>query len=54
MSEQMKMAMGTPVRPHHHGGPLMGVVGAAPPVAYYIWYGDWSGNSAVSILTDLA
>jgi len=34
----------------YHGGPLM--VGG--PNVYYIWYGDWSGNSADSILTNLA
>ena len=38
----------------YHGGPVMGVVGSAPVYAYYIWYGNWSGNSAVTILTDLA
>jgi hypothetical protein len=38
----------------YHGGPLMGVVGGSPVVAYYIWYGNWSGNSATTILTDLA
>lgn len=33
-----------------HGGPVMlGTVNA-----YYIWYGDWSGNSAVTILEDFA
>jgi hypothetical protein len=38
-----------------HGGPIMGVAGVSSPVnAYYIWYGNWSGNSAVNILTDLA
>ena len=31
----------------------MGVVGGPPVTAYYIWYGNWSGNSAVTILTDL-
>jgi hypothetical protein len=44
--------------PHHggggngisyHGGPV--VLGT--PNAYYIWYGNWSGNSATSILTTL-
>jgi hypothetical protein len=34
----------------YHGGPLM----TAGPNVYYIWYGDWSGNSATNILTDLA
>ena len=38
----------------YHGGPLMGVVGGTPVTAYYIWYGNWSGNTAVTILTDLA
>jgi len=34
----------------YHGGPVLtnGVN------VYYIWYGNWSGNSAVNILTDLA
>jgi hypothetical protein len=33
----------------YHGGPvLLGTTNV-----YYIWYGDWSGNSATSILTDL-
>src|SRR5689334_4475971 len=32
----------------YHGGPVMtGTVNA-----YYIWYGNWSGNSATTILTD--
>src|SRR5260370_3777632 len=38
----------------YHGGPLLGVVGQAPVYAYYIWYGNWSGNTATTILTDLA
>jgi hypothetical protein len=34
----------------YHGGPVMlGQVNA-----YYIWYGNWTGNSATTILTDLA
>jgi Phosphate-induced protein 1 conserved region len=34
----------------YHGGPVMlGTVNL-----YYIWYGNWSGNSATTILTDLA
>ena len=33
---------------NYHGGPVMlGTVNA-----YYIWYGNWSGNSAPTILTD--
>ena len=34
----------------YHGGPL--ILGTTN--VYYIWYGDWSGNSATSILPDLA
>jgi len=34
----------------YHGGPvLLGTTNA-----YYIWYGNWANNTAVSILTDLA
>src|SRR5262245_22389008 len=33
---------------NYHGGPVMlGTVNI-----YYIWYGNWSGNSATTILTD--
>jgi len=34
----------------YHGGPLI----TSGPTVYYIWYGNWSGNSATTILTDLA
>jgi hypothetical protein len=35
---------------NYHGGPVMlGTINV-----YYIWYGDWSGNSATTILTDFA
>ncbi|MEN3332780.1 MAG: hypothetical protein V7641_2145 [Blastocatellia bacterium] len=34
----------------YHGGPVM----LTTKTVYYIWYGNWSGNTAVSILTDLA
>jgi phosphate-induced protein 1 len=34
----------------YHGGPLL----LGTTNVYYIWYGNWSGNSATSILTDLA
>ena len=33
-----------------HGGPVM--IGTTN--IHYIWYGNWSGNSATTILTDLA
>ena len=35
---------------NYHGGPLI----LGPTHVYYIWYGNWSGNSATTILTDLA
>ncbi len=34
----------------YHGGPLI----LNTTNVYYIWYGNWSGNSATTILTDLA
>lgn len=34
----------------YHGGPVM----TSNTSIYYIWYGNWSGNSATSILTDFA
>lgn len=34
----------------YHNGPVL----TAPTNIYYIWYGNWSSNSATSILTDLA
>jgi hypothetical protein len=34
----------------YHGGPLM----LGTTKVYYIWYGDWSGNTATTILPDLA
>lgn len=35
---------------NYHGGPVM----LGPTGIYYIWYGNWSGNSATTILTDFA
>ncbi|HSQ80866.1 MAG TPA: hypothetical protein VLU54_06975 [Casimicrobiaceae bacterium] len=34
----------------YHGGP---VLNGSTTNVYYIWYGNWSGNSAVTILSDL-
>jgi hypothetical protein len=34
----------------YHGGPVM----LGTPNVYYIWYGNWIGNSATTILTDFA
>jgi hypothetical protein len=34
----------------YHGGPIM----TGTKTIYYIWYGNWSGNNATTILTDLA
>ena len=33
-----------------HGGPIM----RAPVNVYYIWYGNWSGNTAPTILDNFA
>ena len=46
---------GKPNRPgsngiSYHGGPV--ILGATD--VYFIWYGNWSGNSALSILPDFA
>jgi hypothetical protein len=35
---------------YYHGGPVM----LNTVNVYYIWYGDWSNNSATTILTDFA
>ena len=35
---------------YYHGGPLL----TSGVHLYYIWYGDWSGNTAPTILTDFA
>ena len=35
---------------NYHGGPLM----LGGNNVYYIWYGNWQGNTATTILTDLA
>ncbi len=36
----------------YHGGPVMGDPGGVN--VYYIWYGNWAGNTAVDILGHLA
>lgn len=36
---------------NYHGGPVL--TNAAGTDAYYIWYGNWSGNTATTILTNL-
>jgi hypothetical protein len=36
----------------YHGGPVMTATGGN--TLYYIWYGNWSGNSATTILPDFA
>lgn len=38
----------------YHGGPVMGTTTSTLPNVYFIWYGNWSGNTGVSILTNLA
>ena len=34
----------------NHGGPIL----TGTKTMYYIWYGNWAGNSATTILTDFA
>lgn len=41
---------GTTATIRYHGGPVM----LNTVNVYYIWYGNWAGNSATTILTDLA
>jgi hypothetical protein len=36
----------------YHGGPLLNSTNGTN--VYYIWYGNWSGNTATTILTNLA
>lgn len=43
-------AAGTQAGIRYHGGPVM----LNTVNIYYIWYGNWAGNTATSILTDLA
>jgi hypothetical protein len=38
----------------YHGGPVMLGDSNGFVNLYYIWYGNWSGNSATTILTDFA
>jgi hypothetical protein len=52
--EAPRVGLAAANRIRYHGGPLLGVVGQAPTYVYFIWYGNWSGNSATTILTDLA
>jgi hypothetical protein len=40
----------TDTRITYHNGPIM----TGTPTIYLIWYGNWSGNDAVSIMDDLA
>lgn len=39
---------------YYHGGTVLGTDPTQPPNIYYIWYGNWSDNSATSILDNLA
>jgi hypothetical protein len=34
----------------YHGGPLLGTTDVKPVNVYVIWYGNWSGNSATTII----
>lgn len=45
-----KTAVATGNGINYHGGPVM----SSTITLYYIWYGNWNGNSAVSILENFA
>jgi hypothetical protein len=51
---------GKPSRPtsgngiDYHGGPVMLDNANGAPHIYYIWYGNWNGNTATTLLTNLA
>jgi hypothetical protein len=47
-------APGIPIT--YHGGAVMGTNpdGSNTPNLYYVWYGDWDGNTALDILPDFA
>src|SRR6266853_620541 len=34
----------------YHGGPLLGTTDIKPVNVYVIWYGNWSGNTALTIV----
>jgi hypothetical protein len=34
----------------YHGGALLGVTGSSPVNVYVIWYGNWAGNTATTII----
>lgn len=38
---------------NYHNGPVMGATSATIPNIYVIWYGNWSNNTGVALLTDL-
>src|SRR5215472_8442052 len=40
----------------YHGGAVMGTNpdGSNTPNLYFVWYGDWTGNTALDILPDMA
>jgi hypothetical protein len=40
----------------YHGGPVMGTNpdGSNIPNMYFVWYGNWDGNTALTILPDFA
>lgn len=38
----------------YHGGPVMGTSSSTIPNVYYIWYGNWAGNTAINLLTNFA
>ncbi len=39
---------------YYHGGPVLGTTSRNIPHIYYIWYGNWQGNTAINLLANLA
>lgn len=49
-NRSQKHAIGNGI--YYHGGPLLGTANTSAPKVYLIWYGNWSSNTATSILTN--
>jgi hypothetical protein len=39
---------------NYHNGTVMGTTASTIPTVYFIWYGNWAGDSTVDILSNLA
>ena len=53
-AQELLAAPGLPIL--YHGGAVMGTNpdGSNTPNLYFVWYGDWDGNTALDILPDMA